>query len=411
MNKFQDTNDVRRPEVGKKKKHRVHKVLLIILSCMLLIALLLWCGWHFIDKLYTPHQNTLPPRNEDESPSNENEEQTTEDDGYRTVVANDPNSDKTRREGIYTFLIVGRDHVALNTDVIMIASFDVTNSRVTVIQIPRDTYVERWGYPHKINSIFGIAYSDAYRTGSDDQTRDGMLELASTISENIGLPIDFYVMVNLEGFRNIIDVLGGVDIYVPFHMVYEDPEQDLYIDLPEGQTHLDGEKAEQFVRFRKGYYRADLGRLNAQRVFLSALAEQLKESLTGLTAVSTASRMAEQAFRYVSTDLTALDFVYFAKAFLKVDISDVRMTQLPGEAIYSYGVSYFGINRNDTVAMLGEYFNCFTEPFTDEDFDPKYAFVNNNDQDFMKTYSKETIGAEFDSADDIAAGGLDEPHF
>ena len=89
-----------------------------------------------------------------------------------------------------------------------------------------------------------------------------------------GLPVHYYVVVNPDGFRRIIDTLDGVWIDVPIRMYYSDPDQGLYIDLKPGYQLLDGKKAEQFCRFRSGYANADLGRIEAQQNFVKALFEQ-----------------------------------------------------------------------------------------------------------------------------------------
>ena len=78
----------------------------------------------------------------------------------------------------------------------------------------------------------------------------------------------------------MLDILGGVELYVPQRMYYSDPEQGLYIDLQEGWQTLDGKNAENFVRFRSGYVQQDLGRINAQKIFLTALFEKVKASIS-----------------------------------------------------------------------------------------------------------------------------------
>lgn len=97
------------------------------------------------------------------------------------------------------------------------------------------------------------------------------------IEDLLGINIDHYVKIDLDAFRKIVDTVGGVEVDVPQDMDYEDPVQDLYIHLDAGLQTLNGEQAEQLVRFRK-YPTGDEGRIEVQQLFLKALAEKVLSS-------------------------------------------------------------------------------------------------------------------------------------
>jgi len=102
--------------------------------------------------------------------------------------------------------------------------------------------------------------------------------LAQVIKEKFGIDVDDYVKINTEGFKQVVDLFGGVDINVPYNMNYDDPAQELFIHLTKGEHHLDGKQAEGFVRFRKGYRadgtKFDVDRKKNQLAFLNAFIKQ-----------------------------------------------------------------------------------------------------------------------------------------
>lgn len=218
-------------------------------------------------------------------------------------------------------LIMGTDKVGQNTDVMVVANINPVNKEIHVISIPRDTKVQYKG-THKINSIYGR----------------GKAELAKQIvGEIIGNPIDYAAVADLEGFRNIIDILGGVEVNVPRNMNYDDYDQNLHIHLKKGLQVLDGKKAELFVRYRHGYPDGDLGRIEAQHIFFKALVEQKFEPQYILKA----DKILEQVFKYVKTDIPFDIAVKYALVAKDIPSENVSFLNLPGAAKNTKGASYF----------------------------------------------------------------------
>ncbi|MBQ2942258.1 MAG: LCP family protein [Clostridia bacterium] len=157
-------------------------------------------------------------------------------------------------------LVMGLDKDETRTDTILFVSYNSENGKCFVMSIPRDTYVNVDGRPIMINS--------AYAKGGLELTINKVKDLT-------GLPINYYVVFTFKDFRKVIDALGGVEFDVrPEGYYYEDPYQDLIINIPGGYQVLDGEKAEGLVRYRADYPRADLERVEVQQKFVRALIEQ-----------------------------------------------------------------------------------------------------------------------------------------
>ncbi len=214
-------------------------------------------------------------------------------DGPERLTAGKPYSVKLVEEGSRNVLIIGEDQMNALYDTIGIVSVDSVNKKVKIIMVPRDTYIEyndkikaeldkanllhspgvhKINYTHHVGSK--IKYSGKFKSGS-------ISFLADVIEEKFSLEIHDYVKINTKGFRELVDHLGGVDIYVPYRMDYIDPTQDLVIDIQPGMQHLDGHDAEGFVRFRQGYKEdgtffeiGDVGRKKNQLNFLKELIKQ-----------------------------------------------------------------------------------------------------------------------------------------
>ncbi len=216
-----------------------------------------------------------------------------EEEPAKRLTTGKPYSGKLVEEGSRNVLIIGEDKQNDLYDTIGIASVDKNNKTLKLIMIPRDTYIEY--NPEILSRLEEVKLASspgiykincAHLVGSKIQysgrfSSGPISFLADVVSEKFGITVDDYVKINIRGFKSLINHLGGVDIYVPYDMNYEDPYQDLAIHINKGRQHLDGEKAEGFVRFRQGYREdgtffeiGDTGRKNNQLNFLKELIKQ-----------------------------------------------------------------------------------------------------------------------------------------
>lgn len=245
-------------------------------------------------------------------------------------------------DDLFCLMVLGKDKVSGLTDVMMLVSFDPKEDRICVMQIPRDTYAEYGDGSHsKLNTAAKIL--------------GGERELCDYLSGAFGVYIDGYLSLELEGFRRIIDAIGGVEIELDRTLYYNDPEQGLYIHLKKGKQTLDGEKAEMLVRYRSGYVRGDLDRLDMQKQFLAALFTSLKKAVTP----SNAYQLASALLPYIKTDVELPMAVGLGLEALSVESSALGFLTLPGEDAVSHktGASYYVMALEPTSRVIAQYFS------------------------------------------------------
>ncbi|MCL2517340.1 MAG: LCP family protein [Oscillospiraceae bacterium] len=286
----------------------------------------------------------------------------------------------TRKKDVYNFLVCGESD---QTDTMMIINYDVANQKINVVQIPRDTYINAGRNFNRINSYFTGEYNRL--RGEENRRYQAMENLTDFIEQNLTLQIDWWVCINTEVFRNIVDIIGGVEVDVPYKIDYEDPYQDLYIHLEAGLQTLDGAKAEQFVRFRSGYALQDFGRMDAQKIFMTALLKKVKTSLN----VTTITKIAKEAIPNIETSITAQQMIYFASQVLKVNMEDVTMLNLHTTSVESEttGALYEVLHRADTLKIVNTYLNVYAQDIPNAIFDRNRVFTNTAIKEIHDVYT------------------------
>ena len=255
-----------------------------------------------------------------------------------------------RKGGFYTILVSGVDDGNGGSDTNILMAVDTVNGYVYGASIPRDSKAIIGGKAHKINY--------AYNKGGTEL-------LASTVSEQLGIPVDYTVCVNLQGFTALVDAIGGVDFEVPINMDYDDPIQGLSIHFKKGMQHLSGADALRVVRFRHnndgtGYGSEDLGRMQTQQKFLKAVA---KKMLSFENLISNPRKYAEIFGQYVDTDLSVTDLAWFGMQVLGMGVDKIDFSTLPNEWKYPY----IYLDPDETLAQVNTYLNPYVEDRTAED--------------------------------------------
>lgn len=381
-----------------------HWIILAVVFVVYTVALLVG-SWLIFYRPADSGDNTLPFETDPPATSiggYENPPLSTGDD------KTDPNNTGfTPKDGVYNILIVGHDKGAHLADVTMLVNCDTVNNTISVMQIPRDTYVGLDNLTtHKINESFARFYNKASGTNVSDVNVAALEQYASMFEKSLCVNIHHTVLMNLDGFKNIVNALGGVTLYVPEDMEYDDPDQGLYINLKEGLQTLNGEQAEQFVRFRSGWVQADLGRINAQKIFLTALFNQVKGVIKNLD-VPAISNLATEVFKNVYTDMSVSDLIYYAKFLINVDLSSINMATIPGNMAGSFYVA----NREATLNIINKYFNIYHAQITDSIFDRNKLFCNLASTEACNVYfgDPEDILDGVYNADDIDKESIDIP--
>ena len=255
-----------------------------------------------------------------------------------------------RKGGFYTILLSGLDDDNGGSDTNILMAVDTVNGYVYGASIPRDSKAIIGGKAHKINY--------AYNKG-------GTKLLADTISEQLGIPVDYTVSVDLKGFTALVDAIGGVDFEVPINMDYDDPIQGLSIHFKKGMQHLSGADALRVVRFRHnndgtGYGSEDLGRMQTQQKFLKAVA---KKMLSFENLISNTRKYAEIFGQYVDTDLSVTDLAWFGMQVLGMGVDKIDFSTLPNE----WKSPYIYLDPDETLALVNTYLNPYVEDRTAED--------------------------------------------
>jgi polyisoprenyl-teichoic acid--peptidoglycan teichoic acid transferase len=222
-------------------------------------------------------------------------------------------------------LIVGGDKASGNTDTIMIVNYNPSTAELNVLSIPRDTRVTLEGVIRKINF--------AYPSGGNELIKSAVWDL-------LNLQVDRYIYLDLSAVRDIVDLLDGVEYNVPVDMKYDDDAQGLHIDLKAGLQTLDGEHAEEFLRFRKPnsyedlpanyrkyYGGSDIQRVNAQQSFFKELIRQ-KATAEYLPKVF---EIMHTIFDRVKTDFTLDEILGYSLNIDQIDINRVKMFVLSGD--------------------------------------------------------------------------------
>jgi len=246
------------------------------------------------------------------------------DDEYAQIVEENPDLQppSAKDDPIVNFLILGVDDA--RSDFMMVLRYNKENNKGAIISIPRDTrvYIENYGYD-KINHAIS--------------KKEGALLAMDTVGKLLDIPIHYYIQMDFKGAEKIIDIMGGVKVNVPINMKYDDPTQDLHIDIKAGEQILNGKNAVHFVRYRATYADGDLGRINAQQQFAKALIQHM----TSPKILPKAFAILDTASKCVKTNMEQTEIASYALRLKDIDIQNIKMYTIPGNPAYIDKVSYY----------------------------------------------------------------------
>lgn len=304
-------------------------------------AVIFWGGWHlFVKSAEIDEEKTAVPEIEigytlpgDEETFDQEETKTVEEEKEEIVT-------KTELE----LLVEGSDrvnflvfaHDGSRADTIMFASFDPKGQYLDIINIPRDTFWLVDGYTEradhkKINAVYGHAGE-----------KGGSLGLKQEVANMLGVDVNYYVKFNYNGAAAVVDTLGGIEVDVPFDMLYDDvwADPELHIDIKEGQQLLDGENAVDYLRWRQNndglIKEGDLQRIERMQDFLK---RALKKSMS-LKLPSVIST----GIKYVQTDIAANLAISYADDAIGMSTENISTYRLPGEVPDSVNLRGFYVS-------------------------------------------------------------------
>lgn len=251
-------------------------------------------------------------------------------------------------EPIFVLVLgISEDITSKLTDTIMVGGYNPETQKAFLVSIPRDTFVgtneataSGWD---KINALY---QKDVTKT-------------IKAVEERTGLNIDNYVVVRNTMLPALVNAIGEVEFDVPIDMDYDDPTQDLHIHLKAGVQKIDGDKAEQLLRFRhnndgssypSSYGDNDYGRMKTQREFIKTVAQQLIK----INNVGKLKAIAEAVFGNLETNMSIGDMIGYIPYAIGFNVEDLRMEQLPGSGAMLNKLSFYKASHTRSKALMNE---------------------------------------------------------
>ena len=272
-----------------------------------------------------------------------------------TAAGHDENTRKNLGEFQVLIMGVSTDQAGVDlTDTIIVASYNPNSQRAVLLSIPRDSFTgkntKKATASEKINAIYNL-------TKDPQETLDAVNELT-------GLDIKYYMVVKTEALIELVDAIGPIEYDVPTNMNYDDPTQDLHIHINKGMQEIDGEKAEQLLRFRKNndgttfpaeYGDNDIGRMRNQREFIMAVIDQTVTAGN----ITKLGQILDIASRNLTTnvDFNAVkDYLPYAVEF---STANMQTEVLPGttpDLSKTNNVSIYVVDKEETETLIKRLF-------------------------------------------------------
>lgn len=333
-------NQNQKEKKKKKKKHKIlKKILLLVLVAFLIFAGIFVNNWRKNGFTLGGFVATLMGHNPD-------------------TLANLPR---------VNILVIGQSQNL--TDTLLVCSYDPKVQDVSMLSIPRDTFVgnnkNRATGMDKINAL--------YQVDPD--------KLVSAVNNITGLNIKYYVKVDTKGLRELVDSVGGIYFDVPMDMDYDDGTQDLHIHLKAGYQLLDGDKAEQVVRFRHNndgssypieYGDQDLGRMKTQRAFITEVIKQLAK-VENVTKVDDYIKIAKN---HVETNFNLGSLKDYAPYAIDFKTEDIQSAALPGTPVQYNGLWFYAPNIKETDKLVKEMFKTGVSEEQEKNSEIKISILN-----------------------------------
>lgn len=284
-------------------------------------------------------------------------------------------------------------------DTIMVASYNPKTQQASLMSIPRDTYVgsrnrktatQNYLASYKINSV--------YRSGTN------IPEAIERINDLTGLNLENYVIIDTDALIKLVDAIGGVTFNVPIDMDYDDTTQDLHIHLKAGEQLIDGNKAEQLLRFRHNndgstypteYGQQDLGRMRTQREFIQ---ETLKQTLK-LENIFKIKQIIDIMAENVKTNMQIENLKSYVPVAVNFDVNNLQTGVVPGESEMCNGVSIYVADEKDTKELVEKLFS-YDEPTeqTDSSQENVESNTNNSSSSISKNVKVEVLNGSGSSS-------------
>ena len=332
----------------KKKKSIVGRIISFIL--LILLIALIGYGCYFAYQ-YFKHTSNMEGKTYDPLSA--------------TALGIDP--EKLKTVGRLNVLILGESGIGDGyklTDSIMIASYNPQTQQASLLSIPRDTYVGK-----KDKNVASSNYLASYKMNAVYRNGTNLDETIECVNNLTGLDIENYILIDTDAIIEIVDAIGGVWFDVPIDMDYDDLNQDLHIHLKAGYQLIDGDKAEQLLRFRHNqdgtsypveYGDNDIGRMRTQREFIQATAQQLLK----IENVTKVVNLLDIVFNNIKTNLDIQTLKYYIPYVFKFNTANIVSDTLPGESEKCNEIWIYTANKTKTKQVIED---LFTDKVVEEE--------------------------------------------
>ena len=310
-----------------KKTKKGHPVLKVILA-ILLILLVLISGF----VAYSTYENGW---------------------GWQGILATmmGHNQETLKDLGEFRILLMGvsKDIDSELTDTIMVAAYDPKTQTATLLSIPRDTYVGK----NKASANSYDKINALYQKGPE--------KTLEAVNQITGLDIKYYAVIDNQALIKTVDAIGGVDFDVPIRMKYEDPTQDLVIDLQPGMQKIDGAKAEQLLRFRHNndgssysseYGDNDIGRMKTQRAFITETAKQTLQFKN----IMKLGELLDIVYKNVQTNVQLSNVKDYLPYAIEFNTENIDAEALPGAPSLINKLWFFEYNKTEAQKLIQQMF-------------------------------------------------------
>ena len=257
--------------------------------------------------------------------------------GEETASSGVVDIDKEPKKEELNILIAGMNEML--TDTMIFCRYNTNTNKLYMMSIPRDTYItSNVGVGHKLNAL--------YRGKNLDEFLD-------MIEKLLDVEIDYYAIFSTDFIGKVVDSIGGVEFYVPQDMYYVGGDPIITIDLKVGKQILDGNKAEQLLRFRSGYKNADLDRVNVQRDFIKEFIKTVAKPKN----IIKINKIAKVAFDNMETNASLREGLKYVTELKDIDTENIESVTMPNKPEYIKGISYVVADTNEAQRIIREDWN------------------------------------------------------
>ena len=293
-NKTQDNIDKKRKNISRRRRVKAFRVIFALVILCLMASAVLFVGYSVYNAGVRVYNEFVEMYQ-----------------GYTDRKAARMGQADPKFDGYTNILILGVDNSARQqADTLLLLSFSNESGKSRIISIPRDTWINSRSNSGRIGSLYAMG---------------GATMVVREISKLLGISIHQYIIVDLATFAELIDVLGGLDIYVEENMDYEDESANLSIHIAQGYQHLSGEEVQKYLRYR-GEKLGDVGRVQRQQKFIKALYAKVLQ----LDTIPKLPAIADLFRNHMETSAEIFDSAHLANVLRKMSSDPPTTLMLPG---------------------------------------------------------------------------------